>query len=91
MEKIVDDAQQYAGQTWQQVQEIFREHPQSVNQTYLEHLRDGLDYGLTSCLSGGALIVHSFFPFLFQSTGSTMVKELNDRMQRKLNPEYEAQ
>ena len=46
----------------------FEEHPASHNQTYWEHLKVNLEKGTSTCISGGSMITHAIFPFLFQNT-----------------------
>jgi len=45
----------------------FEEHPASKNQTYWEHLRTNIEKGTSTCISGGLMITHAVFPFLFQN------------------------
>ena len=56
---------------------LFTEHPNSVNETYFEHMwfavRWSFKLGLC-CLAG---LVHAFFPFMFETYGSKKVAYLN--------------
>jgi len=61
----------------------FEEHPAASNQTYMQHLKTTIEYGTTSCFSGGLMITHAIFPFLFENTGERMIKELNEKLQHK--------
>lgn len=44
---------------------IFLEHPRSVGETYIEHMRFALLTALKLQAAAAALLVHSVFPFLF--------------------------
>jgi hypothetical protein len=55
----------------------FTAHPASVGETYLEHLRFAAGFGVRMTLGGLAAIVHSVFPFLFITTASRALDELN--------------
>ena len=54
----------------------FTEHPHSLGETYTEHLSCALYYGVSMLLTGLAVIIHAFFPFLFVTTGSDLAKEI---------------
>ena len=62
------------------IQDLFNDHPSSVGETYLEHMRMALGFAVT--LTGAALaaLIHAFLPFLFVRTGSRCITELHDRM-----------
>ena len=54
----------------------FTAHPRAVGETYAEHCAFACRYGLRMTLGGLAAFVHGLFPFLFQSTGSRITREL---------------
>lgn len=58
----------------------FTDHPESVGETYFQHLRQASGFGLRMMLGGVACILHGIFPFLFVRTGSSQVSTLHDRM-----------
>lgn len=59
---------------------LFTSHPASVNETYFQHMRTALCFcGRFACGAIAALI-HAFFPFLFEKTGSALIGELHERM-----------
>lgn len=66
----------------------FNEHPQSVGESYAEHLATASSFGLRMVLTGLALMVHALLPFLFVKTGSAQITVLHDRMiaNRRHNP-----
>lgn len=58
----------------------FTEHPTSVGETYVEHLRASSSFGISMLVGGAACLVHGLLPFLFTRTGSKTVVRLHDRM-----------
>ena len=58
----------------------FTAHPQSVGETYAEHLGTAMWFGLRMMFAGFACVVHGVLPFMFVRTGSRAITELNDRM-----------
>ena len=66
---------------------LFTEHPQSVGETYGQHMVHAGHFGLRMIVGGLACLVHSVFPFLFCKTGSRAITELNERMVTKRHPE----
>ena len=59
---------------------LFKDHPRSVGETYLEHQRHAFAFGGTMVLAGIACIVHGLIPAIFLTTGSRAVARLNERM-----------
>jgi hypothetical protein len=55
----------------------FTEHPHAVGESYLEHALFACRYGAKMTLGGIAAMAHGLFPFLFQTTGSRITRELN--------------
>ncbi len=60
---------------------LFREHPNSKGMTYIQHLFSALLYTGLSLCAALAFLVHSILPFLFKTTGSTLIENLNTRLQ----------
>ncbi|HEY7902538.1 MAG TPA: DUF6356 family protein [Casimicrobiaceae bacterium] len=54
----------------------FTAHPASVGETYGEHLRFALRFGLRMTGGGLAAIVHAFLPFLFVTTAGRISDDL---------------
>ena len=54
----------------------FTAHPADVGESYLEHGAFACCYGAKMTLGGLAALVHGIFPFLFQTTGSRITREL---------------
>ena len=55
----------------------FTAHPSEVGETYFEHGLFACRYGAKMTLGGIAAFVHGLLPFLFQTTGSRVTRELN--------------
>lgn len=58
----------------------FTEHPASVDESYLEHLRHASGFAASMIAGGFACLVHAVLPFLFTTTGSGVVATLYTRM-----------
>jgi hypothetical protein len=55
----------------------FTAHPRDVGETYVEHGLFACRYGAKMTWGGIAAFLHGIFPFLFQTTGSRITRELN--------------
>jgi hypothetical protein len=55
----------------------FTDHPASVGETYFQHAGFACRYGAKMLLGGCAAVIHGIFPFLFETTGSRVTRELN--------------
>ncbi len=58
----------------------YKEHLESVNETYLEHFGHALRFAGTMFVGALACAIHGLLPFLFEKTGSDYIKQLYDRM-----------
>ncbi|MEO1168382.1 MAG: DUF6356 family protein [Pseudomonadota bacterium] len=58
-------------------------HLRDIGETYAEHFVAASGFGLRMVTTGLACLVHGIFPFLFEKTGSEMVRRLHDEMVRK--------
>ena len=56
---------------------LFIAHPSSVGETYPQHCRLALRFGARTTMGGLAAMVHALFPFLFVTTASRALDELN--------------
>jgi hypothetical protein len=63
------------------LQRLFTEHPESVDESYGEHMVRASGFGGRMVVAGLACMVHSLLPFLFVHTGSVAIDELHARMQ----------
>lgn len=57
---------------------IFTEHPNSVGESYTEHMLFAILIGLKLILWGIAAIVHALFPFVLKTFVSSNIKKLHD-------------
>ena len=51
-----------------------------MGETYWEHFRHALWFASRLFVAFGACLIHAIVPFLFTSTGSTMITNLYSRM-----------
>jgi hypothetical protein len=61
-------------------QRIFVDHPQSVDETYFEHMRFAGWFASRLLLAGGAALVHAIIPCLFEKTASGLIREMHARI-----------
>ena len=59
---------------------IFTEHPHRVGETYFQHLRFALIFGMQMIMGGLACLIHAIFPFLFQKTGSNFLLKMASKL-----------
>jgi uncharacterized membrane protein YhaH (DUF805 family) len=59
---------------------LFTHHPDSVGESYTEHMGVALSFAGPLLAAGLAALIHAFLPFLFLTTASTTVKRLHARM-----------
>ena len=55
----------------------FTEHPETLNETYLEHMLAALTISGLMLLARSACLIHSVFPFLFTNFANDTVQKLN--------------
>ncbi|WP_293903364.1 putative sulfate exporter family transporter [Phenylobacterium sp.] len=58
----------------------FKQHPETVGESYLEHLGSAWGYAATMAAGAVACLLHGLFPFAFQASGSRRIRELHERM-----------
>jgi hypothetical protein len=59
---------------------IFKKHPRSIGETYVQHLRHSMYFSATMIAGGLLCSVHAILPFLFVNSGSRTITHLHDRM-----------
>ena len=62
------------------IKQAFTEHPQSVGETYFEHMGAAFYFATRMLMAGLACLAHAIFPFLFVRTGRDCICELHERM-----------
>ncbi|MCH7817807.1 MAG: hypothetical protein IIC60_14700 [Proteobacteria bacterium] len=55
-------------------------HLESVDESYLQHMRQALSFTLALLFGSLCCLVHAFLPCLFEQKGSQIVDRLHDRM-----------
>lgn len=60
-------------------------HVKERQMTYFTHMLEALELGSGMFLGGICLFIHAFIPEVFQMTGSTMIKTLNEQVVKKSN------
>jgi Family of unknown function (DUF6356) len=65
------------------LKQFFTEHPESVGESYLEHMNVALSFAVPLLAAGLAALIHAFLPFLFLTTASRTVKQLHARMMNR--------
>lgn len=58
---------------------LFLDHPQSVDETYLQHAAFAFRFALTLFLAAGAALIHAILPFMFEKTASRITARLYER------------
>ena len=72
------------------IKEDFTKHPESIGETYLEHLWCCIRTSASLACVVFVLLIHGLFPFLFEKTGSALICELNEKIQRRVSCGQEA-
>ena len=67
------------------VKKAFLAHPESVNESYFEHMGAALRYAGTFAFCAFCALVHAFLPFMFEKTASTIVKKMVANMNARMD------
>ncbi len=59
-------------------------HLHGVEETYFEHMFHAFGYGSKMIAGGMGAILHAICPAIFQTTASTITRELNAELQDRL-------
>lgn len=65
------------------IHRTFFEHPQSVEETYTEHLVFAMKFSFSLFVAALAAMVHALIPSLCERTASRKIGELHDRMHNR--------
>jgi len=63
----------------------FTEHPNSVGETYFEHMWKAFMYILKFQLLSIFIYIHAILPFLFEHTTSDEIEKINKELQGRKN------
>ena len=58
------------------IKEKMLAHPKKYNQTYIGHVLDTVSFGSKAIVAGGLTFIHAVFPFMFENTGSQIIRGL---------------
>ena len=58
----------------------FTDHPQTVGESYFEHMGSASWFAMTMFVGAVACLLHAIFPFACQKSGSRRIKALYERM-----------
>jgi len=61
------------------ISRVFLNHPASVDETYLEHMRFASGFSLRLFAAAGAALIHAVIPCLFEKTASRMIAQMYAR------------
>ncbi|MFQ5564258.1 MAG: DUF6356 family protein [Parvularculaceae bacterium] len=59
---------------------LFKDHPASVDETYMQHMGRAFGFGGRMICAGLACMLHALLPFLFVTTGSDAMAKLHEEM-----------
>ena len=62
---------------------LFVQHPQTVDETYFEHMRFAGWFALKLLAAGTAALVHAVIPALFEHTAGKIIRQLHQRMENR--------
>ena len=65
------------------VHRTFFEHPQSVDETYLEHFLFALKFSASLFVAAFAALIHALVPSACERTASAKINELHHRMHNR--------
>jgi len=69
----------------EKLKKLFNDHPNQMGESYIEHLICASMYGVRMIFAGFAAIIHSIFPFLFQTTASDLAKEITGDVRTRIS------
>lgn len=62
---------------------LFTDHPATVNETYLQHMRFALSFAFWLIVAGAAALVHALIPALCETTAGRILKRLHGRLEAR--------
>ena len=61
----------------------FTEHPKELGETYLQHLLFALIFSSKITLALMLCLIHAVLPFMFKTTGGTIINELSETINQR--------
>jgi hypothetical protein len=65
------------------LKDLFTAHPQSVDESYFEHLLFAGKFSGQLFLAGFAALIHAMLPFLFEKTAGNLIKDMYQRIHNR--------
>ncbi len=65
------------------INRLFVQHPQTVDETYLQHMRFAGWFAAKLLAAGLAALVHAIIPAAFEKTAGNIIRELHHRMENR--------
>ena len=62
---------------------IFVDHPASVDETYLQHMRFALTFSFWLATAAGAALLHALVPAVCETTAGRIVRRLNAKIEAR--------
>ena len=62
------------------MRKMFIEHPETVGETYFQHLHSASYFGVRMLVGAFCCFVHALLPFMFEKNASKIIIGLHDRM-----------
>ena len=59
------------------IHKIFLEHPHDMKMSYIQHLLRALHLSYQTGKASLCLLIHSIFPVLFKTSGTTIIRSLH--------------
>lgn len=63
---------------------LFTDHPASVDESYLGHMRFALTFAFWLAMAAGAALVHALVPALCETTASRIIQQLHAKIESRL-------
>ena len=67
------------------INRIFLNHPQSVDESFFQHMAFAMRFSGVLFAAAGAALVHAFIPCLFEKTASRIIAQLYARTHNRGN------
>jgi len=65
------------------INRLFVQHPQTVDETYFQHMRFASWFATKLLAAGLAALVHAIIPAAFEKTAGNIIRELHYRMENR--------
>lgn len=67
------------------INRLFVRHPQTVDETYFEHMRFAAWFAVKLLAAGSAALMHALIPALFEHTAGNIIRQLHRRIENRHN------